>query len=419
MPFHTVYGVSDSEVSRFVEDNEAVDEWLGKYRGRTIHENSYKLCRFFKWLRIIKDQNFSPKDLLNDQIQLRRSDDIEDRRRHLRWALEHTRDNPDFQDLSDNWKYSLFLVIKSFYDYHEVPLTAAKNVFGKRRKRKNNRKQITLAQAKKIISLVNQRERAILLIILQSGMEIGAVLNKMNFMWDQIIPQIEAGRPRVKVEFAERKGNNYSYFTYFSDDAVQELKKWLLIRQRIVNKKGEPSSHPIFITREATPYLENNYYQTIDYHRAKKKLPNFVTHQFRKLFKTEASLPERGIDRNVIEFFMGHVNELASMGGTYDKTPEIHEDVIEKEYAKLEPYLNIYSGAVIAQQERDIEIEKLKTKVNELMEYRELEDQILGRVESQMLIAGGREFYDKITKNVFKVLTEMQSEREEKKKVTP
>ncbi len=64
----------------------------------------------------------------------------------------------------------------------------------------------------------------------------------------------------------------------------------------------------------------------------------------RKLFKTEASIPERGIDRNVVEFWLGHVNALDSMGGVYDKTPEIHEDVIEKEYAKLRPYINIYSG---------------------------------------------------------------------------
>lgn len=393
MPYNTVYGVSDDEVNSFIQDNEAVREWLGKYRGRTVGKNSHKLCRFFKWLRVVKDHDVSPKDLLNDQIQLRRSDDIEDRRKHLRWALEHTRDNPDFSDLSDSWKYNVFLVIKSFYDYHEVPLTAAKNVFGKRRKRKNNRKQITLAQAKKIINLLGQRERAILLIILQSGMEIGAVLNKMNFMWDQIIPQIEAGRPRVKVEFPERKGNSYPYFTYFSHDAIQELKKWLIIRRRIVQRKGEPPSHAIFITREGTPYQENNYFQMIDYHRAKKKLPNFVTHQFRKLFKTEASLPERGIDRNVVEFFLGHVNELASMGGTYDKTPEIHEDVIEREYAKLEPYLNIYSGVAI-----------------------DTEDPILGRVASLMNIAGGREFFEEITQRAFNILVKMQ--REHEKKVT-
>lgn len=373
MPLRSHYGVNQVEVDRFVEENEAVKEWLGKYMVRTAAENSYKLCRFLKWLKAVKGQKFSPKDLLNDQIQMRRSDNIENRRKHLRWALEHTRDNPDFKDLSDSWKYSIFLVIKSFYDYHEVPLTAAKSVFGRRSKRKNCRKQITLAQAKKIVSLLGQRERAILLVILQSGMEIGAVLGKMNYMWEEIIPQIEAGALRVKVEFNQRKGNNFPYFTYFSHDAIQELKKWLIIRRRIVEIKGEPESHAIFITREGTPYLENNYYQTIDYHRAKKKLPAFVTHQFRKLFKTEASIPERGIDRNVIEFFMGHVNNLASVGGVYDKTPEIHENVIEKEYMKLEPYINIYSSHVQRsqlQEKLEVEHAKVEALSKELVDLR-------------------------------------------------
>jgi hypothetical protein len=75
MPFQPYYGLSDGEIQRFVEENEVVKEWLGKYRGRTIHETSYELCRFFKWLRIIKDVDLGPKDLLNDQIMLRRSDD--------------------------------------------------------------------------------------------------------------------------------------------------------------------------------------------------------------------------------------------------------------------------------------------------------------------------------------------------------
>ena len=43
---------------------------------------------------------------------------------------------------------------------------------------------------------------------------------------------------------------------------------------------------------------------------------------------------------------MGHVSGIATMGGVYDKTPEIHEDVIEREYEKLEPYINIYSSSV-------------------------------------------------------------------------
>ncbi|UCD26815.1 MAG: hypothetical protein JSV75_01450, partial [Candidatus Bathyarchaeota archaeon] len=158
MPFRVPYGVSKVEVSRFVEENEAVKEWLAKFKtARSIRENSHKICRFFKWLKVVKDVDLSPKELLNEQIQMRTSQDIEDRRRHLRWALEHTRDNPDFRGYGDNRKYAIFLAIKAFYDYHEVPLTMASNDFGRRNKRKNNRKMITLAQAKQIISSMDQR----------------------------------------------------------------------------------------------------------------------------------------------------------------------------------------------------------------------------------------------------------------------
>jgi len=54
------------------------------------------------------------------------------------------------------------------------------------------------------------------------------------------------------------------------------------------------------------------------------------------------------------------VNALDSTGGVYDKTPEIHEDVIEKEYAKLEPYINIYSG--VALRERGLIVDEKEKK---------------------------------------------------------
>jgi len=171
--------------------------------------------------------------------------------------------------------------------------------------------------------------------MLQSGMEIGAVLNKFNYMWDYIKPQIDADKPRIKIDFSDRKYNNFPYFTYISRDAIQELRKWMFVRSRILAEL-ELEKRPIFITKTGKAYTENDFYVTLDYYRKHGKpelrrlLKGFVTHQLRKLFKTEASIPERGIDRNVVEFWMGHVNALDSVGGVYDKTPEIHEDVIEK-----------------------------------------------------------------------------------------
>ena len=93
----------------------------------------------------------------------------------------------------------------------------------------------------------------------------------------------------------------------------------------------------------------------------KKKAWEQVSHMFRKLFKTEASVPERCIDRNIVEFWMGHGNGIEAVGGAYDRNPEIREDVIEKEYVKLEPYINIYTSSIIRQTEDPLlkDIEKL------------------------------------------------------------
>ena len=42
---------------------------------------------------------------------------------------------------------------------------------------------------------------------------------------------------------------------------------------------------------------------------------------------------------------MGHAEDIKGKGGIYDRSPELYADMIEKEYAKLEPYINIYSSS--------------------------------------------------------------------------
>jgi len=81
---------------------------------------------------------------------------------------------------------------------------------------------------------------------------------------------------------------------------------------------------------------------------------------FRKLFKSEASIPDRGIDRNITEFWMGHTEGVEKVGAEYDRTPEIYEKVMEKEYVKLEPYINIYSG--VSLRERGLLIDEKEQK---------------------------------------------------------
>jgi len=129
------------------------------------------------------------------------------------------------------------------------------------------------------------------------------------------------------------------------------------------------------------------------------EIEGVTAHGLRKYFNTQLQ------HARVLEEY-----RLKMMGKKVSVYSETRREELFQEYKRAYPELSLY-----AQQNQTEEIEALKKKVNELMEAREQEDQILGRIESQMRIAGGREFYDKITKNVFKVLTEMQEQRDEEK----
>ena len=360
------WGVSYAEVLRFVEDNPCVANWLKKYSvdprskkkisGTRLHK-SRRLCRFFKWLKAEKKIDLSPGELLNYQNDLRQNGDITEKRWLLNLVLEHTRDNTRFENLDDETKYDIFTTIKAFCTDYEVPLTLARNVYGgKRRRRKNFRKQLTSFEAKRLLGEMNQRDRAIHLIQIQSGMSIGDVLDKFNYMWfSQVKPQLDVGYERLRIEFDERKANGTWYYTFISRDGIQELRKWLKEREKIVEEALTSGSEvskeiiegdPIFITFRATPLKRAHYTSQFN----KKTGGKVTTHMFRKLFKSEASVPDRGINRNYVEFWMGHIgganlsSRLDATGGVYDRTPEIYEKTHEKEYAKLEPYVNIYSG---------------------------------------------------------------------------
>ena len=301
-------------------------------------------------MKIVKNIDLSPKELLTRQIELRESLKIKDRQWLLWLVLEHTRDNPDFADYADMTKYGIFAIIKSFCDCHEATLTSAGGIYGRKRWRKRHRKQINLVEAKRVLGGLAQRDSTILLIMLQSGLDIGSVLDKFNYMWhSHVKPQLDANCKRLKIELDDRKGHGKWYFTYISRDAIHELWKWLGERRKIIDDllsegkrldKTVIEGEPIFITRFGKPLRSNQFIKQFN----RRMHGRVTTHMFRKLFKSEASVPDRRIDRNIVEFWMGHINGIAAVGGVYDRTPEIHEEVFEKEYAKLEPYINIYSS---------------------------------------------------------------------------
>jgi hypothetical protein len=352
------YSVSEKEVSCFVAGNRCVQEFLNRYEqgGVSYGEKAVGLARFFRWLKVVKGRDLNPAEFLNLHLQRRAAGSIEERRWALSLALEFSRDNADLKECAQQYRYSsFFLPVKLFCDANEAPLTTINGFFPKRGRRKYQDKPFTVEFVKKVMGLLNERDRAICLVQLQSGQSIHQVLVDLNRQCRYVFREIDAGKKRVKLEFPERKGNGFSYFTFISVDAIQQIQKWRLEREAWLHDLGTESDC-LFITRSGKPLdckgFHNNFRLLMMRHGLYKLPYSVRRHGFRKFFEQEASPPERGISRAYVSFMMGHSGgsgrdcKLDVVGGVYDAAPFTYPDVVEKEYAKLEPYLNIYSGKV-------------------------------------------------------------------------
>lgn len=345
------YGVSGSEVVAFVDANLCVQQFLSKYSVNSRRIFSRYLCMFFKWMKLRKSLDLRPSDFLQLLCERRESKLVEDRTWGKNLVLEFTRNNPDLKGKSHSLKFgSMFKSVNLFCKAHEVELTSQRGAYGEKRRRKYRPAAYTIDLAKKILGVVNQRNRAICMVGLQAGQSITQVLEDINDQYDYIVRMIRQGRKRIRFDFDGRKGNGFRYYSFISIDAITEIQKWLPIRDKWLDGKKSPY---LFIKRDGsklTPDAWRCPFRQLLKRRGIYKGPySAIFHMFRIIFETEASPPQRGISRLYVRFMMGHDvddvenDQLDIPGGTYDQAPFTHADAVEREYSKLEPYLNIFS----------------------------------------------------------------------------
>lgn len=347
------YGVERAEAEQFVAGSGCVREFLGKYTGDGYWHYARVLCMFFKWLRLRQGLTVSPEQFLDMLDQKKRLGDRAARSWGKNLVLSFSRDNPDFQKLCGGYRYlGYYTPVKLFCDYHELPLTSARGIFGKVAKRKTTEPPYTVDLARRVLAVLNQRDRTLCLTALQSGQSIGQILVNVGAMKSQIYADLDSGVKRLRLNFPERKGNGYPYFSFISVDAIQELNKWRAERTRIVKAVGfDPPN--LWITKTGADYTEAKFLTVFREKLTRHKLYTghltVRSHMFRKIFEQEGSPPERNIARNYLSFMMGHIGTngsggLDSVGGVYDKRPFFDARTVENEYAKLEQWINIYSG---------------------------------------------------------------------------
>lgn len=356
------YGVSRQEVDAFIQDNTCVQRFLKKYAQSTRYNFSRYLCMFFKWLRLRKDLDLKPTEFLQLLCEKRQARSIEDRCWGKDLVLEYTRDNPDLKGKSHSLLYgAMFKSVNLFCKAHEVDLASARGAYGEKKRRKYRPAPYTVALAKKVLSVINQRDRAICMLGLQTGQGSEQVLGEINDQYDYVVKEIQAGKRRIRFDFPERKGNGFRYYSFCSIDAITEIQKWLPIRKKWLGGRESPY---LFIKRDGTKMTpeawKSPFRERLERHGIYKGPYSVIFHMFRKIFESEASPPDRGISKDYVRFMMGHSvddvgDQLDVPGGTYDQAPFTHPDAVEREYAKLELYINIYSGVQTEQEGRELD----------------------------------------------------------------
>lgn len=363
------YGVARAEVEKFIGDNKSVQQFLAKYAESTRYNFSRYLCMFFKWLKLRKDLELKPAEFLQLLSEKRSSRVVEDRCWGRNLVLEFTRDNPDLKGKSHSLLYgAMFKSVNLFCKAHEVELTSARGAYGEKKRRKYRPAPYTIALAKKVLGVVNQRDRAICMLGLQTGQSIKQVLGDINDQYEYVVREINSGKKRIRFDFEERKGNGFPYYTFCSIDAITELQKWLPIRKKWLGDRKSPF---LFIKRDGSKMTaeawKSPFRERLERHGVYNGPYTVIFHMFRKIFESEGSPPDRGVSKDYLRFMMGHAvddvngDALDVPGGTYDQAPFTHPDAVEREYAKLEPYINIYSQRPVDTQSERISDEDMDT----------------------------------------------------------
>jgi integrase len=225
-------GLSREKRQEFINANPLVKDWLRNKAPATQNIFAFNFIRFFRWAQ--QKYGFQSLDaMLKDHEESRKSESIQQRKRHARILKEYVLDNPEFGELGDSARALIITAVSSFYNYCELPLTTAKGEFKFETYAKYDYRQPGLDDTRKIIDAAPQREKVIFLMMLQAGLRVGDLLNYVNYRWVEIKQQLDAGKDPIKLTMYGGK-----YWTYITTDAIHELRKYII--ERGEPKPGEP-----------------------------------------------------------------------------------------------------------------------------------------------------------------------------------
>jgi integrase/recombinase XerD len=234
-------------------------------------------------------------------------------------------------------------------------------------------------QVKKLLSVIkNLRDKAITLVMFQSGMDISTVCS-LNY--GDLKEGLEKGEEPLMIHVKRPKvGLNYRIF--IGHDAIESIKTYLNER-RVKYKEDIDFDTPLFMlegthvnnrVRCKPKFFQDNMrrYVLLAGLVSKEKMEKADfsparPHALRSGFSTIARL--KGLNERLIDYFMGHSDPY---GGAYNQATN---DELREKYTEIEPALSVSSVSSLNDierglrkeiEKRDYQIKGMEDRLNEM-----------------------------------------------------
>lgn len=327
---------------RKIGPSRAVERFLSGYGNvRTKANYAGQLSLYFRWLKA-EGVGASPDELVQDNLVcVFKSDplDITKKRKHTDLLAKYANDYLIAQDFSESKRNVAITAIRGFYRANDSELVGHFKIANQGPEQPA--KPLYAEDIRKVLLAMDPRLRAPLVISWQSGIEINRVL-AMDFPRDQA--------PPVRIELYGRKGHKKTYSTFMGRDSVEHL--------RMLGPKGFPEYGVVWLgLKTAARKLGRS---------GLLKNPNLRSwrpHYLRHSFETEAS--HAGVKAEIRDFFLGHVGGVQWV---YNHRDEIHPEDLEKEYAKIEPFVSLDYTKAVADRDAEDKDRNLLKLIRELQE---------------------------------------------------
>jgi len=282
--------ISEKERIAWCYSFKASKRWFNtlKFQGvgskHTLREYSRAIYTFCQWIGKNPDQLITERkqELKDTETEKNTEQKVTD----FCLMLEHERNTTKTTLVT---KY--FAPIKSFYKHNDLPLKLRTPKHIMRRREPHSTEEI-----KKLMMIANVREKAIIMILKDSGMSREDVV---KLTYSDIKNEIETEQQAIHIR-AIRQKQAIQYDTFIGNNAIDHLKSYIDYRKRMGEQINDDS--PLLATLSGKPLTPENL--SLIFIRLGKKA-GFKTspHRLRKYFESHLGL---SCPSMLVNYWLGH-----------------------------------------------------------------------------------------------------------------